>query len=261
MKTLFSFIFCISFYSLSAQGGSPIQANTPTAISKYYFVSENQIHLSLGIEDKTNNAIMLQKDDANAKAFLNQSLQLVLDSIAKNSSLKLLPIESLKGQVTYSRMGFPLSGLKKAAKKTNHQQYVTIDIAVLASKTISSSISEENSSNSSIRRGSANAEVSLEFDSTQIALKEGTTLNTTEFYPQVQITLKFGNSEGKTISKIKGLYTHPERIVIETETRDHSIVGKEASIGISSIESEYADRIPYFDFLALAVQDLIRQLQ
>ena len=224
-----------------------VQYDTPTAIAKYYFVSENQIHLSMGIEDETNRAIMFQRDDAKAREFMTTSLNQVVEALKKEVNMAILPIETLEGKVVYSKMGFPLSSLKKAAKSGDQQQYITIEIAALASKTITSENSQSLAQSSSTN-GSSQVELSA-------------TASSTEFYPQVQVKLKFGDASGKTIAKYKGVYTHPERVAINTLSTDVSVSGQSGETGVSVTQEEQADQIAYFEFLEKATADLIRQLK
>lgn len=247
MRLIKNFQFVVLLCLLATRAfaqDKPIKANEPTAISRYFFVSEEQMHLCLGIKDETASAIMFQKDDSEAKKFMANSLAVILDGLKKNAKVTILPVETLKGKVTYSRMGFPLASVKKAAKKSNYGQYVAIDIAVVGAKTITSTgsntMTEDKVGNKDLTVGSSNT--------------------SKEFFPRVTVTLKFADGSGQILGKYKGEYTHPEKVAITTETIDINLVGSGGSSGVSIIEDEKADQVPYYVFLAKAVETLAKQL-
>ena len=221
--------------------------NKPTAISRFLFTSEQQLHLCLGIDDKTIQAINFQKDDADAKAFMAQSLAVIRDSMKKHTEIPLLPIETLKDKITYTRMGYPLAGLKKAAKKGEQDQYVTIDILVRGVKNLTISNIDENE----IEISTPTTEVDIEGVSAKKTLSE------MEFYPQIQVIMKFADKNGKVIEKLTGEYTYPKPVTIETASSS-LVIGEGTEIILD--EEADAEQIPYYAFLGKAVMNLIQQL-
>ena len=229
--------------TLAQEASLPIVPDAPTAIARYLWVSENDAHRCLGISDETHMAILMQKDDAEARAFMETTLSQVTEQLAESTTLGLLPINTLEGQVVHSRMGFPVASMRKASKASNHERFASIEVAVLASKTISSELTTEHNphSNSPVRTSE--------------------TQHSTEFYPTVQITLKLADAGGRTITKLKGIYTHPERVEVSSRSVDLTVAGSNGGSTSVGIEGDQrADEIPYYTFLDLAVQDLVKQL-
>lgn len=246
MKTiktlLLSTIVFSSVFTINAQS---VQSKVPTAICKYFFISQEQVYRNVGISDATNTAITLQKDDPQAREFLAATLKLILDSIKTNTGIQLLPIETLQNKVTYSRSGFPVGTLKKAAGNSDYQQFVTLEVRIFPGKTTTTT-------------NSTSVGVNGQVNSKSIDGQETST--TVKYFPKVNVTLKFGDAEGKKLEKYKGEYTHDEKVTNQTDSRDLTIKGKNSSLTYSEIQNEDAEEIPYFFFLAKAVEDLISQL-
>lgn len=244
--------FILVLLSVGDSNGQSFDSKAETAISSYFFIAQDQVYLNLGISAETNTAIMFQKDDEEARSFMTTSLNIVLDSLNEKTDLTILPANTLEGKVTYSRTGFPLSSLKKAAKKSDQAQYVKIDINVLGTKTRS------RSSTISQNLTDDDNDVGVQVDDADLALSQ--TTSTSQYYPKVEVTLKFGDSEGKTALKITGEYIHDELVSVSTESTDVSLVGRNSLMGITIMNSEGGTEIPFYAFLALAVEDLIQQL-
>jgi len=240
----------ILFFSsiLKSQSFKP---KAETAICRYFFVAENDVYLNLGISSKTNSAIMFQKDDEKARSFMLTSLKMIVDSINKNTSLTLLPVNTLKGKVTYSRTGFPLSSLKKASKKSDHKQFVSVDIFVSGTKT-----------NTTTRRNvyETSDEDSKPPKDDEIEAELGHKNTGMNFFPRVQVKLKFADSEGKASEKYTGTYTHNKRVYISTDIAELRLVDVGGSMEFGHILNQEATNIPFFAFLASAIEDLVKKI-
>ena len=246
MKTiktlLLSTIVFSSVFTINAQ---TVQSKVPTAICKYIFISQDHVYRNVGISDATNMAITLQKDDPQAREFLTATLNLILDSIKTNTGIQLLPVETLQYKVTYSRTGFPLATLKKAAESSDYQQFVTIEVTIFPGNTTTTT-------------NSTSVGVSGEVNSKSINGQETST--TVKYFPKVKVVLKFGDAEGKSLEKYKGEYTHDEKVTNQTDSRDLTVKKKNSSLRVSDIQNQSTEEIPYYYFLAKAVEDLISQL-
>ncbi len=206
---------------------------TPTAVSWFTLSVAEDLYLTMELEAKTMMAIMLQQKNDEAEDLMFSSFNLIRDRINDSTALELMPIEALKDKVTYSRIGFPLASLKKAAKKSDHAQFVKIDVLVSAEKRSSS-------------EGSTT--------STEVVGVEVSDNNyNAKFFPQVEVTLKFANAAGKTIETIRGRYRHTEKVAVSSQ--DLKVAGWHIPLHRS------AEVIPYYYFLEKATQDLINQLK
>ena len=96
------------------------------------------------------------------------------------------------------------------------------------------------------------------FSSSPVTTSE--TQRSTDFYPMVQVTLKLADADGKTITKLKGRYTHPQRVSVTSRSVDVTLTGSGGSTSMGVEGDQRADQIPYYTFLELAVEDLLKQL-
>lgn len=212
------FLFSFSF----AQNIS----NEPTAISAYRINIQDDMYLAMEMDPGTAMALMMQLDKPEAKRLMRNSLDLIFKKINEETALQLLPIETLKDHLTYSKMGYPIGTLKKASKSGVSQQYVNIDITV-----------------SGAQRSTSTTTIGGPVDYVE---------ENSKVKPVLQIVLKFADASGSNTEKVKGKYRHDEKIEINSE-----------SLGqfgwFFQLEND-AESIPYYYFLEKAIDDLISQL-
>lgn len=202
----------------------------PTALASYTMHFNDDMNLALGIDFDTTMDIMLQKNTPEAKAIMTTSLHAIYSKINTLTNLQLMPSDTLKGDINYSRMGYPLSGFKKIKKTAIADQYIKIMISIGGAK--------------------SQSETTTNLRGRSLPVDQVTEI--VELYPEIVITLKFADAKGKKTRKIKGKYRHDKKIWITSE-----------KIRVPSTEittDQEADAIPYYKFLDKAIDALIIQL-
>ncbi len=200
-----------------------------TALCWFNLAVEQDMYLPMELEAETLMAITFQKDNPEAKELMENSLAVVYNKINEETAITLLPVESLKEDVRYSRMGYPLASLKKASKKGDFKQYARIDIEVSGARRSSNTFSRELS------------ETEVDHGVQRVKVK-----------PQIRVTLKFADKDGNTIDKVQGVYRHEEKVEITSR--------RLSTMGWSLAYDQEADAIPYYYFLEKAVEDLVKKL-
>lgn len=223
------YLFIISSIICFTTNGQEIQSK-PTALVSYSMHFNDDMNLALDIDFDTTMDIMVQKNTPKAKEIMTTSLDAIYTKINAHTGLQFMPADTLKNIINYSRMDFPLSGFKKIKKATIADQYAKIIISVGGAK-------RQSETTSNLRGRSLPVDKVTEI---------------VELYPEIIITLKFADAKGKKTTKIKGKYRHDKKIWITSE-----------KIRVPSTEittDQDADSIPYYEFLDLAIDDLIAQL-
>lgn len=208
--------------------------NIPTPVTWFYLAVEEGMHAPMELDNETTMAIALQKDNQAASDLMLNSFNVIKRKIDSLTDFTILPLDELEGKVNYSRLNMPITGLKKAAKSTDYQQYMRIDI--------------------SIRPYKSNTRTQSVSDPTQNGVGiEGSELNVSNanVFPQVDIVVKFAGADGKSTEKLNGRYKHDESVAITSTSLSKS--------GWSMGLTQDAEPIPYYYFLEKAAEDLARQ--
>ena len=232
----FSKILSLVFFGLII---CPVEAqsvsNLPTATSWFSLLIEEDMNVPMEIDGSTLNAILFQQPNDEAQSLMLNSFEIVKNKINESKKIELLEINSLKGKVKYSNLGYPIASLKKAAKSKVAQQYVSLTITVAAAK---------------------RSDKSQSVGTTVNVLDEQVDVNagraSSNLFPEVIVDVKFCNAEGEKTGKWRGRYRHDEKIVITSEFL--------SSEGFVVTVDQNADPIPYYYFLEKAMDDLITKL-
>ena len=232
MKNLITVLIII--LAVAEMNGQSVQP-VPTPVSWFYLAVEEDMGVPMELDNETLMAIMLQKDHEAARELMQNSFNIIKNKVDSMCVLSFLPLDELEGKAKYSRMGVPITGLKKAAKSADYPQYVSISIVVSPWK--------ENSNTRSTSNPTENG-VGI----------EGSQMNVTNsnVIPQVDIQVKFAGADGKATEKLTGRYRHNERIAITSA----SLSKQGWSVGLM----QEADPIPYYYFLEKAAEDLANQI-
>lgn len=231
MKSIVIFLIPLLFAHHVSVG--QIDKSAKTAGCWFSIMLEEDTDLLMGIEPKTVLALALQRPDKEASSLMEASFLLLKTMLKEKADFELLEVNAMKGKIQYSGLGYPLSSLKKAAKKGSFDQYVKIEILVSGAK------------RSSTQGTIGEAEV---VDGIDVSYDE----NNAEFFPQIDITLKFADKAGNKTAKLKGRYRHTEKISINSESLSVE--------GFSFAMNRQGEVIPYYQYLQLAIEDLISQL-
>ncbi|GEM_PF-3528236 len=206
--------------------------SVPTALTWMTISFEEDLYLTMDVEPKTVMALSLHQPDIEAEMIMYESFELIRDIIASETGLEILPHQTLKDKVTYSRLGYPVARLKKAAKNSDFDQFVKVDILVSGAKRTTRETSED---------------ILLVDD---ISISEG--YSEVNLLPQVDVTLHFAGGDGKSTGKFRGRYRHMEKLLITTE----SLQAGSFSIPLK----QAAEPIPYYYYLHKAIFNLVEQL-
>lgn len=205
----------------------------PTPLSMMTLSVMEDMYLTMQLDPETMFDLTLQRPNEKAAELMFTSLDLIRGMIKDSTGVEILPANALEGKVRYSKLGLPLVTLKKAAKSSDYQQYVKIDISVTPYRPSTT----ENSSTSN--EGPAGLEV-------------GSSNYSAKFRPEVSIQAKFADSNGKSIGTLKGRYIHEDKVSVTSQ--DLIVQGWQIPM------NQEADVIPYFFFLQKAVEDLINHM-
>lgn len=204
----------------------------PTPLSMMTLSVMEDMYLAMELEPKTMMALMLQQPNAKAEELMFNSLNLIRTMIKDSTGIDIQPADALEGKVKYSRLGLPLVSLKKAAKKTDFQQYVKIDIAV---SPFSGTTTQNTNSTDS-----------------PLGVEVGSSNYSANWRPEVFVLMKFANAKGKGVRTIRGIYRHDEKVKVTSQ--DLVVAGWHIPM------NQEAEVIPYYYFLEKAVQDLISKI-
>ncbi len=218
-------------FAMPRAAGQSVNAK-PTAITWFSIAVEEDMYLTMDLDPETMFALMLQQKNDDAELLMYESFELVRDYINAQTALEVLEAASLKDKVTYSRMGYPLSSLKKAAKKADYEQYAKLEIEVRGAKRGSS-------------EGTTGEQEILDVEVSESNYQA-------KVFPQIDVRLKFADATGKTIETITGRYRHTEKVQIKTQSLN---VG-----GLSIPLKQSAEVIPYYYYLQKALEDLAPKL-
>lgn len=225
-------ILCGAIFAAQAQTVQDV----PTAVVWFYLVVEGNMQLPMELDNETLNAITMQKDNADARELMEISFEIIKNKIDSLTGVTILPYNELEGKTNYSRLGFPLSNLKKAAKGSDYQQYVKLNMVVRG-----------------YMGGSRTQGVTAGDGTTAMGVEGGKVSSTQErVYPMVDIEVNFGDKEGKSIEKFKGRYIHEDKIEITSTNLSKQ--------GWSVSLDRDADPIPFYYFLEKAAEDLAAQI-
>lgn len=218
------------FFLLSSLTGRAQQAKeVPTALSMMTISVMEDLYPSMELDPQTMFALSLQQPNDKAEELMFTSFDLIRNMMLDSAGIDILPVDALQGKVRYSRLGFPLVSLKKAAKKSDYQQYVKVDIEVSPFRPSTST-------------GTIPAEgpMGIEVDQTNYQSR---------FRPEVTVRLKFADASGKSLGTLRGVYVHDEKV--QMTSQDLIVSGWQIPINRS------AAPIPYYYFLQQAVADLV----
>lgn len=224
-----AFVFVI--FSTSLAKSQDLQ-KAPTPLSMMTLSVMEDMYLAMELEPKTMFALTLQQPDEKAEELMFTSFDMIRGMIIDSTGVDILPANALEGKVKYSRLGMPLVSLKKAAKSSDFEQYVKIDIVV-------SPFSGTSSTNTTTSDGPAGLEV-------------GNANYSASWRPEVWINVKFANEKGKSIKSIRGIYRHDEEVKVTSQ--DLVVAGWQIPM------NQTAEVIPYYFFLQKAVEDLISKM-
>lgn len=224
-------LFVIVLLSISLAKAQDLK-QVPTPLSMMTLSVMEDMYLAMELEPNTMVALMLQKPDDKAEELMFNSLDLIRGMIKDSTGVDILPANTLEGKVRYSRLGLPLVTLKKAAKSSDFQQYVKIDITV-------SPFSGTTTTNTTTSDGSAGIAVASENSDAS-------------WRPEVLIIVKFADENGKSLKSIRGIYRHDEEVKV---TSQNLIVD-----GWTIPMNQEAEVIPYYFFLQKAVENLITKM-
>ncbi|MGB0522689.1 MAG: hypothetical protein ACPGJS_07000, partial [Flammeovirgaceae bacterium] len=156
--------------------------------------------------------------------------QAIYDQIQEETPIQLLPINTLEGKLKYTRMGYPIASVRKAAKVSDHKQFVSIIVQVTGTQ-------------ETVTGGDfhflGNEDVQVE--------RETITL-----YPIFNIRLQFGDENGKKGEEIVGVFQGNEEITINSRV----IILRDIILQ----ENVTTDEIPYELYLKEAIKDLVKKL-
>lgn len=223
-----TFLLAVLSFSVSAQD----LEQTPTPLSMMTLSVMEDMYLTMELEPKTMMALMLQQPNDEAEELMFTSYDLIRGMIKDSIGVDILPADALEGKVRYSRIGLPIVTLKKAAKSSDFQQFVKIDIIVSQF----SGTSTENTT------------------STESTIGEvGNSNYSASWRPEVMIIAKFADAKGKSKGSVRGIYRHTEEVKVTSQ----SLVVDGWYIPMN----QEAEVIPYYYFLQKAAEDLIRKLE
>ncbi len=216
---IFSFLFVVS---VQAQDVKSKQTST----CRFNFTSEQDMFAFLQLSGEAGLALAFQLNNAEAKEFMDETYALVEKKL-RDAGVKLNDINSLEGtKVNYSKMGFPIVGLKKASKSNKAEQYMTLEVSLIGTRKIVSTTTINGASRA-----------------------------VTKCYPEVKVTVAFGGTDGKKIKKIKGVHRLEEKLSITSLSFDLG-----GGLSISTTEEVAKEDLPFYQMLDKALDDLIKQL-
>lgn len=224
-------LFVIGLLTLSLAHAQGLK-EVPTPLSMMTLSVMEDMYLAMELEPNTMVALMLQQPNDKAEELMFTSLDIIRGMILDSTGVDILPANALEGKVRYSKLGMPLVTLKKAAKSSDFQQYVKIDIAV-------SPFSGTTTTNTTSTEGPGGIEV-------------GNANYDASWRPEVWISMKFADEKGKSIKTIKGIYRHDEEVRVTSQ--DLVVAGWQIPM------NQEAELIPYYYFLEKAVGDLISKI-
>ncbi len=224
--------FVIGFLTLTGTQAQDLK-EAPTPLSMMTLSVMEDMYLAMELDPNTMVALMLQKPNDKAEELMFTSLDIIRGMIKDSTGIDILPANALEGKVRYSRLGLPLVTLKKAAKSSDFQQYVKIDIAVSPFSGTSTSNTTSSDGPGGVEVGNANYDAS--------------------WRPEVWISMKFANEKGKAVKSVRGIYRHDEEVKV---TSQNLVID-----GWQIPTNQEAEVIPYYYFLEKAVEDLIRKLE
>ena len=169
------------------------------------------------------------------------------------TDLKILPLETLQSKLRFLPNGYPLqNGFKKAAKVSDYEQFLNINIQVNIETQTTGTTTEENlvvDTREDIR--------TAHYDNNNIKIFWKANVTATSkrdiFKPIVTVTLKFGGSNGKKTAKYKGVFKSQDKIVSSTKTY--------SSESMSSATNMESDKMAYYDLLNKAIDNLVQQMK
>lgn len=231
MKQVKLVVFFALFASFKAIGQDIMEVPTPLSMMTLSVMED--MYLSMELDPSTMFALMLQQPNDKAEELMFNSLDLIRGMIKDSTGVDILPANTLEGKVKFSRLGLPLVTLKKAAKKSDFQQYVKIDISVSPFSGTTTTNTVATDSPLGVEVGSSNYSAS--------------------WRPEVFIIMKFADANGKSIKSIRGIYRHTDEVKVTSE--DLVVAGWQFPM------NQEAEVIPYYYFLEKAVEDLIGKLK
>ncbi|MFY0607796.1 MAG: hypothetical protein JXR10_13850 [Cyclobacteriaceae bacterium] len=219
-------ITCLHLPTVTAQSPKMIE----TAVSRYMIMLDEDMHALMEMDARTTMALAMQLKNDEANRIMSESFEILQIMLRDSAGLELMPIGTLEGAVKYSMLGFPIGTLKKAAKNSDYDQYVQIDIMVEQPQSTTTSTSTNSQGITGVSQG---------YERTKIR-------------PQVRVVLKFADDSGKNIGRYVGKYKHDDKFEIDA-----------ATIGIGGFQLAQniaVEPLPYHFLLTKAIEDLITKL-
>lgn len=201
----------------------------PTPTAKYIFIISDLLTNSLELEqlDELLIGVGWMADNRKKwKEMMKSSYNILQDEISsKLKGLKILPLNTLEGKIKYSRLGFPVSSLKKAAASCDYSQLLQLNIVI-----------GSHGLNRTFRVGE----------------KDKKNISFTSLLPTVEISMIFYDSKGKKTATVKGTSYRKDtkRMKINTLNTNSKHISTETVINRPQM-------LEYYSFLDLAIEDLI----
>jgi len=216
------------FMNVSAQN-----KQVATAICEFQLHIDANLADVLGLDNKTLLGIYTQGKNPESVALMNSTFDKIYQRIQAEKVLYLLPIDALKDKVKYTRMGYPIASVKKAAKAADQEQFVSIIVQVTGTE-------------ETVRVTGHNYQIHRD----QVVEIENSTLS---IYPIINIICQFGDQNGKKTQKITGVFQGNEEVLIDSKTVSFSQIILTSEVS--------ADEIPFDAYLDEAIKDLITKLK
>lgn len=231
MKTILSsLLICFTVTLSQAQSVK----GEPTAVVYFQITpATEQMASLLGFGSFTHLALQLQKKNKKVIEIMDTSYEILENKLSDINGFKILPANTLEGKINYTKLGYPKTSFKKAAQKVDNQQLVKVDIQVVA------------------RSGGA-------FSTGVEGAEKTTTVKRQKLKPGIRLIMTFSDSDGNVTAKIKGnsLNIDSEVVFVNTTT----VTSHETNRSVEFIKAS-VDDIPYYRYLGLALDDLIKNLK
>lgn len=197
------------------------------SVGRFFLMVDAEMAPTMDISNAALMALNLQQENEEAEALMLNSFEIIREAVNESGKYTINEINTLEGCAKYSKMGYPISSLKRAVKSCDKPLYAAIDITIEAGSTTTST-------NSTTAGG-------LTGENTKIRAK-----------PIVTVSLKLMDASGKKLDKYRGKYKHDEKV--EMSSQSLSIPGF-----VLPLDYE-AEVIPYYVFLKRAVDDLVASM-
>lgn len=225
MKKFKYILTLLTLITLSCKLQAQDVKSKQTSVCRFNLTSDQDLFAFLHLSPQAGLALAFQLNNAEAKGFMEDTYNQVEKKLSE-AGLKLNPINSLEGKVNYSKMGFPIVGLKKASKSKVSEQYMTLIVSLVGVKKIISTTS-----------------------------LNGASKVTTKCYPEVKVTIAFAGTDGKKTKKVKGVYRLDEKLSITSASFNLG-----GGVSVSTTEEVSKDDLPFYQMLDKAIEDLVKQL-